>query len=298
RSVHTFGYKHGNKELQKQYHRMKNEWKMAKIALIVILLFVISWSPYSVVALVAFAGYSHALTPFMNSIPAVIAKASVIHNPIIYAITHPKYRRAIATHVPCLGSLLRVSPKDSRSFSSYHSSRRATVTSQSSETSGLQKGRRRLSSLSDSESGCTETETDTPSMFSRLVSRQISYKTGKDTIQTSVVRAKPELKSQDSGIYEKPAVDADDILMVELNVTDYMATPTVRTIILIFGEGESLNSIGQRQRESHHGSSAAQIPRITITCSNVQGVELPSTYNSGFLYPKTNSHKQNKKSNG
>lgn len=31
------------------------------------------------------------------------------------------------------------------------------------------------------------------------------------------------------------AVDADDILMVELNGTEYMATPTVRTIILIFG---------------------------------------------------------------
>lgn len=28
----------------------------------------------------------------MNSVPAVIAKASAIHNPIIYAITHPKYR--------------------------------------------------------------------------------------------------------------------------------------------------------------------------------------------------------------
>ncbi|KFV98203.1 Melanopsin, partial [Eurypyga helias] len=129
KSIQTFGCKHGNKEIQKQYQRMKNEWKMAKIALIVILLYVISWSPYSVVALVAFAGYSHILTPFMNSIPAVIAKASVIHNPIIYAFTHPKYRTAIATYVPCLGSLLRVSPKDSRSFSSYPSSRRATVSS-------------------------------------------------------------------------------------------------------------------------------------------------------------------------
>lgn len=28
----------------------------------------------------------------MSSVPAVIAKASAIHNPIIYAITHPKYR--------------------------------------------------------------------------------------------------------------------------------------------------------------------------------------------------------------
>ncbi|XP_068875262.1 melanopsin isoform X6 [Aphelocoma coerulescens] len=297
KSVQTFGCKRGNKEFQKQYQRMKNEWKMAKIALIVILFFVISWSPYSVVALVAFAGYSHVLTPFTHSIPAVIAKASVIHNPIIYAITHPKYRRAIATHVPCLRPLLRISPKDSRSFSSYHSSRRATVTSQSSEISGLQKGKMRLSSLSDSESGCTETETDTPSVFSRLARRQISYETDKDTTQTSDIRAK--LTSQDSGNCEKTAVDADDILMVELNVTEYMATPTETSKTCSLEEskkGESLNSIGQRKGESHQGSSSAQIPSITITCSSVQGVELPSRYNSGFLYPKSNSHKQNKKS--
>lgn len=33
------------------------------------------------------------------------------------------------------------------------------------------------------------------------------------------------------------AVDADDISMVELNVTQYTATPTVRIIILILGMG-------------------------------------------------------------
>uniref|UniRef100_A0A3Q2CQT6 Melanopsin-A-like n=1 Tax=Cyprinodon variegatus TaxID=28743 RepID=A0A3Q2CQT6_CYPVA len=38
----------------KTFHRLQNEWKMAKIALIVILLYVISWSPYSAVALTAF----------------------------------------------------------------------------------------------------------------------------------------------------------------------------------------------------------------------------------------------------
>lgn len=36
--------------------------------------------------------YGHVLTPYVNSVPAVIAKASAIYNPIIYAITHPKYR--------------------------------------------------------------------------------------------------------------------------------------------------------------------------------------------------------------
>ncbi|XP_067996128.1 melanopsin isoform X1 [Melanerpes formicivorus] len=287
RSIQTFGCKHGNKESQKQYQRMKNEWKMAKIALIVILLYVISWSPYSVVALVAFAGYSHILTPFVNSIPAVIAKASVIHNPIIYAIIHPKYRTAIATYVPWLRPLLRVSPKDSQTFSSYPSSRRATVTSQSSETSGLQKGKRRLSSLSDTESGCIDTEADTPNMLSRLASRQTCYETVKEATQSIDLRAKSQLKSCDSGICEKAAVEADDIPMVELNVTKNTAIPT---------NGETVNGIGQR-KESQHGPSAAQIPSITITYSNVQGVELPSRYSSDFLYPKINSHKQNKKFN-
>ncbi|XP_053927314.1 melanopsin isoform X6 [Cuculus canorus] len=254
--------------------------------------------------------YAHILTPFMNSIPAVIAKASVIHNPIIYAITHPKYRAAIATYVPCLGFLLRVSPEDSRSFSSYPSSRRATVSSQSSEISGLQKGKRRLSSLSDSESrilwrkeekGCTDTETDTPTMFSRLASRQTSYETVKDTTQTTDVRAKPKWKSHDSGICEKTAVEVDDISMVELNATEHTATLSHQTSkkcnLEEVKKSESLNSIGQRKGESHHRPSAAQIPSITITYSNVQGVELPSGYNSDFLYPKINSHKQTKKSN-
>ncbi|KAJ7403079.1 Melanopsin-A [Pitangus sulphuratus] len=262
KSVQTFGSKHGNKEFQKQYRRMKNEWKMAKIALIVILLFVISWSPYSVVALVAFSGYSHALTPYMNSIPAVIAKASVIHNPIVYAITHPKYRTALPSTRE-LPNAMYMSVEFVLGTNYY-------------------------------------AETDTPSKFSRLASRQISYETDKDTIPTNDIRGKPKVKSQDSGICEKTSADADDILMVELNVREYVATPTKTSKICNLEEikeGESLNSIEQRKGVSCYGSLAAQIPSITITCSNVQGVELPSRYNSGFLYPKTNSHKQNKKPN-
>ncbi|KAG9485236.1 hypothetical protein GDO78_008362, partial [Eleutherodactylus coqui] len=175
-----------NKESHKQYQKMKNEWKMAKIALIVILLYVISWSPYSTVALVAFAGYSNMLTPYMNSIPAVIAKASAIHNPIIYAITHPKYRMAIAKYIPCLRSILRVTRKDSKSYSSYPSSRRSTVTShcsQSSDFGGHQKLKSRLPSVSDSESGWTDAEADIKSANSRAASRQISYDVSEDTTE-------------------------------------------------------------------------------------------------------------------
>uniref|UniRef100_A0A673ASS8 Opsin 4b n=1 Tax=Sphaeramia orbicularis TaxID=375764 RepID=A0A673ASS8_9TELE len=115
----------------KKFHKMKNEWRMAKIALIVILLFVISWAPYSCAALTAFAGYANLLTPYMNSIPAVIAKASAIHNPIIYAITHPKYRSAISRYVPYLGVFLCVTGRDRFTSSSFQSTHRSTLASQS-----------------------------------------------------------------------------------------------------------------------------------------------------------------------
>lgn len=52
-SIHSHG---SSRDSVKNFQRLQNEWKMAKIALIVILLYVISWSPYSTVALTAFAG--------------------------------------------------------------------------------------------------------------------------------------------------------------------------------------------------------------------------------------------------
>ncbi|XP_048107544.1 melanopsin-like [Alosa alosa] len=177
---------------QKVLDRMKCEWKMAKVALLVILLFVISWSPYSVVALTATAGYSHLLTPYMNSVPAVIAKASAIHNPIIYAITHPKYRAAIARHIPVLRVILCLGEKDIRSsFSSSSgiSSRRPTLSSQCSLGVGVGPGARasgrwgktRLSSASDTDSCWTESEADASSVSSLPVARRVSTEISLDT---------------------------------------------------------------------------------------------------------------------
>ncbi|KAF3707923.1 Melanopsin-A Mammalian-like melanopsin Melanopsin-M Opsin-4-A Opsin-4M [Channa argus] len=204
-SVHGHG---SSRDSVKSLHRLQNEWKMAKIALIVILLYVISWSPYSTVALTAFAGYADMLTPYMNSVPAIIAKASAIHNPIIYAITHPKYRIALAKYIPCLGVLLCVRPRDLRSASSsFMSTRRSTVTSQSSDFRRQSTAKSRLSSFSDSESGLTDIEADLSSMGSRLASRQVSCDISRDTAEIPEFKAsssiKSKMKSHDSGIFER-----------------------------------------------------------------------------------------------
>ncbi|KAJ8359519.1 hypothetical protein SKAU_G00160440 [Synaphobranchus kaupii] len=178
-----------SRDSMKSFHRLKNDWKMAKIALIVILLFVVSWSPYSAVALTAFR------------------RASAIHNPIIYAITHPKYRLAIAKYIPFMGALLCVQPKDYTS--SFTSTRRSTVTSQTSDNGShfRRLGKSRLSSASDSESGWTDTEAELSSMGSRPASRQVSCEISKDTAEMPDFKPsssfKSKLKNQDSGIFEK-----------------------------------------------------------------------------------------------
>ncbi|XP_076787602.1 melanopsin isoform X2 [Arvicanthis niloticus] len=171
---------------RRQWQRLQSEWKMAKVALIVILLFVLSWAPYATVALVAFAGYSHNLTPYMSSVPAVIAKASAIHNPIIYAITHPKYRVAIAQHLPCLGVLLRVSGQRRHPSFSYHSTHRSTLSSHSSDLSWIS-GRKRQESLgSESEVGWTDTETTAAWGAAQQARRQSFYS---QDLEDGVVKA-------------------------------------------------------------------------------------------------------------
>lgn len=172
-------------EINKAYERLRSEWKMAKVALGVIMLFVVSWAPYSVVALTATAGYAQLLTPYMNSVPAVIAKASAIHNPIIYALTHPKYRIAIGRQFPLLRGVLRLQEKDLHpSFSSSAaSSRRTTLTSSPGvrlctgvRTNGRW-GKSRLSSGSDSDSCWTESEADGSSGGSAAFNRQLLTET-------------------------------------------------------------------------------------------------------------------------
>ncbi|XP_065592568.1 melanopsin-like [Cyrtonyx montezumae] len=111
---------------------MKNEWKLAKIAFVVIIVYVLSWSPYACVTLIAWAGQGNTLTPYSKSVPAVIAKASAIYNPIIYAIIHPRYRKTIHDAVPCLRFLIRISKNDLLRGSINESSFRTSLSSHQS----------------------------------------------------------------------------------------------------------------------------------------------------------------------
>ncbi|XP_068190538.1 opsin 4xa [Antennarius striatus] len=112
-----------------QQQSIKTEWKLAKIAFVVIIVFVLSWSPYACVTLIAWAGYASSLNPYSKAVPAVIAKASAIYNPFIYAIIHVKYRVTLAEKVPCLYFLSQGPKRECVSLSHSNSSLKEPVLS-------------------------------------------------------------------------------------------------------------------------------------------------------------------------
>jgi hypothetical protein len=76
-------------------------------------LFVISWLPYATVAQLGAAGWQHLVTPYTAEIPIMLAKASYVWNPIVYALSHPRYKAIV----------LRCMNAGDQSFATTHSSR-------------------------------------------------------------------------------------------------------------------------------------------------------------------------------
>jgi r-opsin len=80
---------------------VRTEFKLAKIALVTISLWFMAWTPYLVIN---FMGVfeSASLSPLATIWGSVFAKANCVYNPIVYGISHPKYREALAKKYPRL----------------------------------------------------------------------------------------------------------------------------------------------------------------------------------------------------
>ncbi|KAM9360793.1 opsin 4xb [Symphorus nematophorus] len=118
-----------------QQRSIRSEWKLAKIAFVVIVVYVLSWSPYACVTLISWAGHANILSPYSKAVPAIIAKASTIYNPFIYAIIHNKYRMTLAEKFPCLRFLSPTPRKECISSSISESSFRDSIISRQSTAS-------------------------------------------------------------------------------------------------------------------------------------------------------------------
>ncbi|KAF6206346.1 hypothetical protein GE061_017578 [Apolygus lucorum] len=77
------------------------EGKLAKVALTTISLWFMAWTPYLVIN---YAGIFETATisPLFTIWGSLFAKANAVYNPIVYAISHPKYKIALEQKFPSL----------------------------------------------------------------------------------------------------------------------------------------------------------------------------------------------------
>ncbi|XP_032663388.1 rhodopsin-like [Odontomachus brunneus] len=75
------------------------EAKLAKVALMTISLWFMAWTPYLVINYTGIFGGAN-LSPLSTIWGSLFAKANAIYNPIVYGISHPKYRAALKEKLP------------------------------------------------------------------------------------------------------------------------------------------------------------------------------------------------------
>ncbi|XP_063166106.1 visual pigment-like receptor peropsin [Candoia aspera] len=74
---------------------------VTKMSVIMILMFLLAWSPYSIVCLWSSFGDPKKIPPTVAIIAPLFAKSSTFYNPCIYVIANKKFRRAILAIVQC-----------------------------------------------------------------------------------------------------------------------------------------------------------------------------------------------------
>lgn len=71
------------------------EVAISKVLIGLVAIWMITWTPYALVALLGISGYSHLLTPFSSMMPALFAKTAACVDPFIYSLNHPRIRQEI-----------------------------------------------------------------------------------------------------------------------------------------------------------------------------------------------------------
>ncbi len=71
------------------------EIRAAKVAIVNITLWIFAWTPFTAISMWGVWYDNSIVTPLISELPIVCAKTSAVYNPIIYALSHPKYREVM-----------------------------------------------------------------------------------------------------------------------------------------------------------------------------------------------------------
>nr|ANN11831.1 ultraviolet wavelength sensitive opsin 2 [Chrysobothris lateralis]APY20575.1 ultraviolet sensitive opsin 2 [Chrysobothris lateralis] len=97
-----------------QQQNQSTEIRIAKVAITICFLFVASWTPYAVMAMIGVFGDQSLLTPGFAMIPACTCKLVACLDPYVYALSHPRYRLELQKRLPWL-AINEKSPSDTQS---------------------------------------------------------------------------------------------------------------------------------------------------------------------------------------
>lgn len=104
-----------------QASRRKSKMKLIRLTCVSISAFLMSWLPYCLVSIAALVNGRHVLSSGEAEIPELMAKASVIYNPIVYTVMSGAYRTSLrklitGDNVPRVNSNVMISTTVRSSF--------------------------------------------------------------------------------------------------------------------------------------------------------------------------------------
>ncbi|GAU92241.1 hypothetical protein RvY_04346-4, partial [Ramazzottius varieornatus] len=86
---------YSEKSLEQRQVIQDNDVKAATTCAIIVVLFVLAWGPYTVVALIGIWGDQSLVTPYSNALPVLFCKTSAVYNPVVYALMNKRFRSVV-----------------------------------------------------------------------------------------------------------------------------------------------------------------------------------------------------------
>jgi len=78
-----------------EQNQVSAEIRIAKIAIMNVSLWITAWTPFAVFCLMGTWGDASKITPLASELQVLLAKTSCAYNPIIYCLSHPKFREVL-----------------------------------------------------------------------------------------------------------------------------------------------------------------------------------------------------------
>ncbi len=84
--------------MQKPRRRDAAEKRSTVMVAVMIGAFMITWTPYSILALIEFFSDEHSISPVWATVPCIFAKTAVVLNPIIYGFLNTQVFHLLITY--------------------------------------------------------------------------------------------------------------------------------------------------------------------------------------------------------